>query len=130
MATSNTEENQDSIEALRREIEALRARSETLRHELVAEQRKSAELDRARAGVAAVEVAELPSAISEFEETLRRLVQRTAMFVQAEKCVIMVLDRDTGDLIARSPAWGMSEDDVHGFRVHPDQGVSGAVFRS
>jgi two-component system phosphate regulon sensor histidine kinase PhoR len=123
-------ENRDGVEALRREIESLRSLNESLSRDLAEERRKIAELDQARSGATASEVAELPGPITEFEETLRRLVQRTAMFVQAEKCVIMVRDRETGDLIARSPAWGLTDEEVHGFRVPPDQGVSGSVFRS
>lgn len=85
------------------------------------------ELERARPGATNDELA-VP--ISEFEETLRRLVHRTAMIVQAEKCVIMVRDRDSGDLIARSPAFGMPDEDVISFRVHADSGISGTVFRT
>src|ERR1051326_5505475 len=68
--------------------------------------------------------------ISEFEETLRRLVQRTAMIVQAEKCVIMVRDRDTGDLIARAPAFGMNDNEVRAFRVNVETGFVAGVFLS
>ncbi len=66
--------------------------------------------------------------ISEFEETLRRLVQRTAMIVQAEKCVIMVKDRETGELVARSPAFGIDEAEVAIFRVGSETGISGSVY--
>jgi two-component system phosphate regulon sensor histidine kinase PhoR len=50
------------------------------------------------------------------------------MIVQAEKCVIMVRDRETGDLVARSPAWGMSEEDVQKFRVPAESSLSGDVY--
>jgi len=65
----------------------------------------------------------------EFEETLKRLVQRVAMILQAEKCVFMLLDRETGELVAKSPAYGLSEDELRNFRVRATQGVSGEVFR-
>jgi two-component system phosphate regulon sensor histidine kinase PhoR len=61
---------------------------------------------------------------------MRRLVQRTAMFVQAEKCVIMVRDRESGDLVARLPAFGMTAEEVAAFRTPPDCGISGEVFRT
>src|SRR5258706_10652466 len=80
--------------------EALKRRIQELDHELVTARQKIAELERTRSTAGADEF-NVP--ISEFEETLRRLVQRTAMIVQAEKCVIMVRDRETGDLVARSP---------------------------
>jgi signal transduction histidine kinase len=83
------------------------------------------ELERAKNSAATDDLA-VP--ISEFEETLRRLVQRTAMIVQAEKCVIMVRDRETEDLIARSPAFGMSDKEVKTFRVTIDSGISGSVY--
>lgn len=76
------------------------------------------------------DVSDLPMAVTEFEETLRRLVQRTAMIVQAEKCVIMVRDRESGDLFARSPAFGMTPEEVEAYRIPLNCGVSGAVFRS
>src|SRR5207253_2588267 len=78
----------------------------------------------------ASEVADAPVAISEFEDTLKRLVQRVAMILQAEKCAILTRDKDTGDLIARSPAFGISDDDIKQFRVKADQGIVGQVFRS
>src|SRR5205085_915336 len=85
-------------------FEVLRQQIQQLKKELSEVKQKNAELERAK-NSAAADVGELPIAISEFEETLRRLVQRTAMIVQAEKCVIMVRDRETGELIARAPAF-------------------------
>jgi signal transduction histidine kinase len=110
-------------------FEVLRQQIQQLNKELADSRQKIAELERARNG-AASDMGELPIAISEFEETLRRLVQRTAMIVQAEKCVIMVRDRETGDLMARPPAFGLTDEEIKKFRVSPDKGVSGAVFQS
>jgi two-component system phosphate regulon sensor histidine kinase PhoR len=124
------DENSDDVFALRQQIDRLQSENAGLKKELAEEKRKSAEGERLKSASTAVEAAELPSAISEFEDTLRRLVQRTAMIVQAEKCVIMVRDRETGDLFARSPAWGMTEDEVKSYRVHPNIGISGQVFES
>lgn len=107
------------------EVERLSKRIEQLEKELNEQKQKSLDLERARTGSASDD---LSVPISEFEETLRRLVQRTAMIVQAEKCVIMVRDRETGELVARSPAFGMEDCDVATFRVGSEKGISGAVY--
>jgi len=39
------------------------------------------------------------------DQTLRRLVQRVAMILQAEKIVIMFYDRDRAELIGMPPAF-------------------------
>src|SRR5689334_20921276 len=88
------------------DLEALRARLAQLEQQLAAKNQEIAQLQKS---ARASEVAETPVAISEFEDTLKRLVQRIAMILQAEKCVIMVLDKDSGELVARNPAYGMSE---------------------
>lgn len=105
----------------------LRKQVASLQHELAELKQKHSTLENARNGNVA-DNTDLPVAISEFEETLRRLVQRTAMIVQSEKCVIMVRDRESGDLVARSPAFGMSDTEVKSFRSQTDAGVSGHVF--
>lgn len=126
------------------DVTPLLQKLETLQAELAAEKRKSVTLEQKISDLeqaqskststaslsSSVDTAELPTAISEFEETLRRLVQRTAMIVQAEKCVIMVRDRESGDLYARWPAWGMSEEEVRQFRSPADRGLSGEVFHN
>ena len=107
------------------DFDALRRRNEQLERDLTAAKQKMADLERSRATAVGEDI-NVP--ISEFEETLRRLVQRTAMIVQAEKCVIMVVDRETGDLVARSPAWGMSDEEVQKFRVPTESSLSGDVY--
>ncbi len=109
------------------DTDALQQRIKQLTDELATAKQKIADLERAKSAAVGDEI-NVP--ISEFEETLRRLVQRTAMIVQAEKCVIMVRDRETGDLVARSPAWGMHEDEVQKFRVPTDASLSGDVFET
>lgn len=109
------------------DFEALKHRIKQLEDELNASRKKIRELELSKsAGVSD----EITVPISEFEETLRRLVQRTAMIVQAEKCVIMVRDRETGELVARSPAFGMEEKEVSALRVDTEKGISGEVFSS
>lgn len=77
----------------------------------------------------ASESAEPPAPITELEETLKRLVMRIAMILQAEKCVFMLFDRDESCLVATRPALGLTEEEVRRFRVPVDQGISGQVFR-
>lgn len=63
------------------------------------------------------------------DQTLRRLVQRIAMILQAEKIVIMFYDRERAELIAIEPGFGVEEDRLPMFRVRATQGISGEVFR-
>ena len=110
------------------DLNSLLQRVRQLEAELAEAKNKNANLERSKGAGASGEDLSVP--INEFEETLRRLVQRTAMIVQSEKCVIMVRDRETGDLFARSPAFGMSESEVKSFRIHGEKGISGEVFRT
>lgn len=67
--------------------------------------------------------------INEADVTLRRLVQRIAMILQAEKIVIMFHDRDSGELVGIPPSYGVEEDKLRLFRVRASHGISGQVFR-
>ncbi|CAN5461430.1 hypothetical protein BH11ARM1_BH11ARM1_17040 [soil metagenome] len=67
--------------------------------------------------------------INEADVTLRRLVQRIAMILQAEKIVIMFYDREQGELQGIPPSYGVEEDKLKMFRVRASHGVSGQVFR-
>ncbi len=68
--------------------------------------------------------------IQEGDITLRRLVQRIAMILQAERIVIMFYDRELGELRAIPPAYGFEDGKLEHFRVRATQGISGEVFRS
>lgn len=68
--------------------------------------------------------------ITEADATLRRLVQRIAMILQAEKVAIMFYDRERGELIGIRPAFGIDEERLTHFRVRAAHGISGEVFRS
>ncbi len=111
------------------DIGLLRQQIEQLQKELADTQQRNSDLEQ-KAKSSQSDMAELPVAISEFEDTLRRLVQRTAMIVQAEKCVVLVRERDTGNLIARMPAFGMSEEEVKAYHVSIEDGGSQDVFQS
>lgn len=67
--------------------------------------------------------------INEADVTLRRLVQRIAMILQAEKIVIMFYDRELGELMGIPPSYGVEEDKLGIFRVRATHGISGQVFR-
>lgn len=51
------------------------------------------------------------------------------MILQAEKCVFMLFDKDSGELAAARPALGLTDDEVKKFRVSATQGISGEVYR-
>lgn len=67
--------------------------------------------------------------INEADITLRRLVQRIAMILQAEKIVIMFYDREAGELIGIPPSYGVDEAHLKVFRIRASHGLSGQVFR-
>jgi two-component system phosphate regulon sensor histidine kinase PhoR len=77
---------------------------------------------------AASEVEEI-APISELDSTLRRLVQRIAMILQADKVLMMFYDREAGELMGIPPAFGIDEDILGMVRMRATQGVSGEVFR-
>ncbi|WP_075163548.1 ATP-binding protein [Chthonomonas calidirosea] len=121
----------EKIVGLRAEVERLRKELAEVREQLAAERQRRTELEQAKGSAPApTEIAETPVVITEYEATLRRVVQRTAMIVQAEKCVIMVRDEETGDLVACKPAWGMTDEEVRRFRVPPDVGYSGEIYKT
>lgn len=67
--------------------------------------------------------------INEADVTLRRLVQRIAMILQAEKIVIMFHDRELGELKGIPPAYGLDDTHLEHFRIRATHGISGRVFR-
>ena len=118
----------DSNEFLKSELERLQKLVEDLQrqnielHEEGKETEKAYEASTTDSGI---EVAP----IQEGDVTLRRLVQRIAMILQAEKIVIMFYDRESGDLVGIPPAYGVDEDRLLLFKVRATQGISGLVFR-
>ena len=69
--------------------------------------------------------------LAEFNETLKRLVDRIARILQAEKCVFMLHDPASGTLYATEPALGFTHEQLMRLqrRVAGD-GLSGEVFRT
>lgn len=105
------------LERLKQQLEALQAENQKLKGA-----EPSAEIPTTDS---AIEV----GPIQEGDVTLRRLVQRIAMILQAEKIVIMFYDREAGDLIGIPPAYGVDEERLQLFKVRATQGISGLVFR-
>ena len=114
-------------EELLRRIKELEAEAEALRkriNELESDKNIPATVSAART--------EQPVDITPIDQadiTLRRLVQRIAMILQAEKIVIMFHDRDMGDLKGIPPAFGVDEVHLNTFKVRATHGISGRVFR-
>jgi len=116
------------------EFELLRRQLEESRRQIEALHRENEELkvrfDGSSSVRPSIEVTDPVAPINEADVTLRRLVQRIAMILQAEKIVIMFHDRERGELIGIPPSYGVDEEHLTHFRVRASQGVSGEVFRS
>lgn len=93
------------------------------------EQLRQLETKGDKVGRAAFEPGMEVTPISEADVTLRRLVQRIAMILQAEKIVIMFYDRESGDLHGIPPAYGVEDQQLGLFRIRATHGVAGLVFR-
>lgn len=106
-------------QALEQELQRLKQR--------VAELEKELSTERAERSFIETTTPMAPS--PDLEQTLGRLVKRIAMILQAEKCVFMLHDPESGELVARAPAVGLTEDQVKLFRVRATQGISGEAFR-
>lgn len=118
----------DEFELLRRQLEEARQQLETLRNQNQELQgRIQSDVGSARVGM---DAADPVAPLNEADVTLRRLVQRIAMILQAEKIVIMFHDRERGELIGIPPSYGVEEEHLTHFRVRTTQGVSGEVFRT
>ena len=69
------------------------------------------------------------TAPTELQSTLRLFVKKVAMILQADKCAIMLYDKESGELQAQSPAFGLADEEVRTFRIRATQGISGESFR-
>jgi PAS domain S-box-containing protein len=115
------------ISELESQVTGLKKENETLHTEL--NEYKGAKISAGQARPGEPGMAEV-APINEADATLRRMVQRMAMILQAEKIVIMFHDRDAGELIGIPPAYGIGEEHLRRFRVRATQGISGEVFRT
>jgi PAS domain S-box-containing protein len=108
---------------LQTEIERLRARLVEL------ERNKRALEEQLSATSVATEAPPPITTTSELQATLRLFVKKVAMILQADKCVIMLYDKESGQLQAQSPAFGLADEEVRTFRIAASQGISGEAFR-
>lgn len=122
---SVTPDNSNDFEKLKLEIENLRKENEQLKSTAQGSEAAPKEEIKPTPVDGSMEVA----SIQEGDVTLRRLVQRIAMILQAEKIVIMFYDSEAGELIGIPPAYGVEDDKLVHFRVRGTQGISGEVFR-
>ena len=109
----------EDFEQLKRDLEAAQLRIQEL----------ETELNRPSTVRSTGESAPEVTPINEADITLRRLVQRIAMILQAEKIVIMFYDREIGELIGIPPSYGVDEAHLKVFRIRATHGLSGLVFR-
>lgn len=116
----------ENIEQLQKRIQELEGQVNSLTAEL--QEHKGAKVTHAPKQLEAATLIETP--LSEADATLRRLVQRIAMILQAEKIVIMFHERESGELIGIPPALGVDDSHLKHFRVRATQGISGEVFRT
>jgi two-component system phosphate regulon sensor histidine kinase PhoR len=84
---------------------------------------------RLSATTSATEVAPPITTQAELQTTLHAFVKKVAMILQAEKCVVMLFDPETGELMAQRPAVGLTDDEVAMLHVRATEGISGEAFR-
>lgn len=76
----------------------------------------------------ASENAQPTAELSELEETLKRLMTRIAMILQATKCLFMIHDAEVQELYAEKPALGFDDEALRQFRFKETLGISGECF--
>jgi two-component system phosphate regulon sensor histidine kinase PhoR len=118
----------DEKEAPTAEIAALRTQLDELTKKLALAESTIAALQQKSGGRPAETIEDI-APISDLDSTLRRLVTRIAMILQAEKVLMMFFDRENGELIGIQPAFGIDEDLLKMVRMRATSGVSGEVFR-
>ena len=91
--------------------------------------RKVRDLERQIAEYADLEAPALTPAAA-LHKTLARVLKKACMILQAEKALLLIYQRETGELVGQSPAVGIPDDQVHGLRLRATEGVTGKVFRN
>lgn len=107
-------------------VEALHYKVRHLESELAQKNKIINELN--RKVQEANEGAQSTAEISEIEDTLRRLMTRIGMIVQGTKCLLLIHNPETGELVAERPSLNIDENLLPEHRVAPGAGVSGEVF--
>jgi two-component system phosphate regulon sensor histidine kinase PhoR len=62
--------------------------------------------------------------------TLTRVLKKACMILQAEKSVLLIYNRESGELVAQVPAVGLTEDQLHSLKLRATEGIAGEVFRT
>lgn len=123
----------DRVHELERFLLEARNKNRDLQFQLDAIQQKEEDSHAASSSTAQVQKVEDQTMemapLSEADATLRRLVQRIAMILQAEKIVIMFHDRERDDLTGISPAYGVEDARLGSLKVKINAGISGQVYR-
>ncbi len=114
---------------LKRQLEELTRQLQTLQAENAQLKQSAPASEKTESRPSPMESSVEVTSIQEGDATLRRLVQRMAMILQAEKIVIMFYETESGELMAIPPSYGVEEERLSHFRVRATQGVSGMVFR-
>lgn len=130
--SSEAENESNELAGVRSRLTAALKRVKELETGLDAAERRIKQLETDKnlpSSARAAEVSMDVAPINEADVTLRRLVQRIAMILQAEKIVIMFYDREAGELIGIPPSYGVEEEKLKLFRVRATHGVSGLVYR-
>ncbi|AIE84505.1 ATP-binding protein [Fimbriimonas ginsengisoli] len=117
--------DENELNSLREQLDAALKRNAELEQKLQQQETAAAQSASVRGSAESVDVAP----INEADVTLRRLVQRIAMILQAEKIVIMFHDRESGELMGIPPSYGVEEEKLKLFRIRASHGISGHVFR-
>ena len=137
MMAQHLQKAADQIRSLEAEIEKQTARVNELqtalreRESLLDELRKHAPpRQKQSSSPAPSSDAMPPTSEAELKETLKRLVTKIAMILQAEKCIFLLHDQRSRELFGHRPAFGVANELLRAFRVPDDQGISGAVFQS
>lgn len=91
--------------------------------------RRVRELERQIAEYADLEAPALTPAAA-LHKTLARVLKKACMILQAEKALLLIYDRETGELVGQSPAVGIPDEQVHRLRLRATDGITGQVFRN
>ncbi len=114
----------ESPEALRKELERYRLVVSDL-HRKIRELESELQIT--------TTMAEMPGVIvtrPELQQTLSRLVSKIAMIVQAEKVMLFLYHADSGELALLPPALGVTDEQVAGLVISPNEGITGEVYRT
>lgn len=70
------------------------------------------------------------SSIPELQRTLEELVVSLGFILDADKCVFLLYNEATNELVAQQPVLGLTEEEVREFRLPATAGLSGYVFQT